>query len=311
MNPLPTVIIPFYKLRYLEAALDSLAAQGMGRFKVFIGDDASPENPLALMEKYRDSLDIEYHRFESNLGGTSLTRHWDRCVKKTNGEWLWLFSDDDVASSGCMRGFVRTLEETKGSFDVYRFNTQMIDGEGKLTHRHPVHPKVEGAPEFALAKILGERFSFAVEYIFRRSSYEACGGFKEFPLAWCSDDASWISFGRRTGIRTIEGAEVLWRKSGLNISSPNPLHVSRKLEAFQSYLLWLRSEFPDASFQQRLKAGIAEKFPNQIQHWGGNPGWVEGMRFWFFFSRFTGRLNPLLLRTLLGASGLRRKWRLF
>jgi hypothetical protein len=41
----------------------------LGGFKVFIGDYASPEDPH--LEKYKDSLDINYHRFESNLGGIS------------------------------------------------------------------------------------------------------------------------------------------------------------------------------------------------------------------------------------------------
>jgi hypothetical protein len=37
------IIIPYYKLCFFEENLQSLAAQTDKRFKVYIGDDASPE----------------------------------------------------------------------------------------------------------------------------------------------------------------------------------------------------------------------------------------------------------------------------
>lgn len=44
------IIIPYYKLRFFEATLESLANQTDKRFKVYIGDDASPENLADLLE---------------------------------------------------------------------------------------------------------------------------------------------------------------------------------------------------------------------------------------------------------------------
>jgi hypothetical protein len=49
-----------------EATLQSLVNQTDQRFHVYIGDDASPENPLPLLEKYRQN-DFSYYRFEENL----------------------------------------------------------------------------------------------------------------------------------------------------------------------------------------------------------------------------------------------------
>ncbi len=47
------IVIPYYKLTFLEATLLSLANQTDQRFKVYIGDDASPEDCTPLLEKYR------------------------------------------------------------------------------------------------------------------------------------------------------------------------------------------------------------------------------------------------------------------
>ena len=299
MSNLLTIIIPYYKLRYLDAALASLSRQSRRGFKVFIGDDASPEEPRALLQKYQDVLDISYHRFDENLGRTSLVKQWDRCVRETDSEWVWLFSDDDVAEPDCIESFFSTLEKTKGRFNVYRFNTDMIDGNDAIINQLPNHPQFESVTDFAVAKVSFERFSFAVEHIFRRSAFDAAGGFVEFPLAWCSDDASWVVFAQSSGLCTMETGKVLWRMSGMNLSSPIPELVSQKLEAFRRYLLWLSNKFPDSSFHQRLKFSV-QKFPDQLQHWGGAPHIVDGLKFWLFIVKFTGRLNLPLLRTILG-----------
>lgn len=38
------IVIPYYKLTFFEETLQSLANQSDKRFKVYIGDDASPED---------------------------------------------------------------------------------------------------------------------------------------------------------------------------------------------------------------------------------------------------------------------------
>ena len=297
MSDFLTIVIPYYKLRYLDAALTSLAAQSQKGFKLFIGDDASPEDPGELIRKYEDVLDIRYHRFDENLGRKSLVKQWDRCVRETDSEWVWLFSDDDVAEPECIESFLSTLEKTEGRYNVYRFNTDIIDGNDAIMHQIPNHPQFESVTEFALAKVAFERFSFGVEHIFRRSAFDAANGFVEFPLAWCSDDASWIVFGQSSGFCTMEAGKVLFRVSGINLSSPIPELVGQKLEAFRLYLLWLSNKFPDSSFHQRLKFGV-RKFADQLQYWGGPPNIIDGLKFWWFFVKFTGRLNLRLLRTI-------------
>jgi len=52
------IVIPYYKLTFFEATLQSLADQTDKRFKVYIGDDASPENPSRLLERYQGKFDF-------------------------------------------------------------------------------------------------------------------------------------------------------------------------------------------------------------------------------------------------------------
>ena len=80
------IIIPFFKLNFFRITLNSLANQSNKQFKVYVGDDASPVNPLDLLKEFEGKFDFIYHRFETNLGSVSLVKHWDRCISMTDGE---------------------------------------------------------------------------------------------------------------------------------------------------------------------------------------------------------------------------------
>jgi glycosyltransferase involved in cell wall biosynthesis len=305
MKPSLTIVIPYYKRRYLELALESLARQTDQNFDVFIGDDGSPENSSDIVRKFHDRLKIKCRRFPDNLGGTSLVAHWNRCVRETTSEWIWLFSDDDEASANCVAEFLKALTETNGRFDLYRFNTKIINAASEIIFDPPRHSLVEAAEEFLFAKFTERRTSCAVEYIFRRNAFDTRDGFINFPLAWCSDDASWLAFSRRTGIRAIQDAYVRWRLSDFNISAPNPTLINIKLNAFRQYLLWLRAEFQDPAIQKKLRTEVGKWFPDQVDRWGGKPGWIAGAKFWWFFSWYSRRADFELLRTLLNLPRVR------
>ena len=59
--------------------------------------------------------------------------------------------------------------------------------------RHLWVKKISGY-DFLLDKLEGRIYSAACEYVFSRDIYRKAGGFVKFPLAWCSDDATWTKF---------------------------------------------------------------------------------------------------------------------
>ncbi len=234
------IIIPAYKARYLKDSLASIANQTVKDFKVYIGDDHSPENLKDICLSFAGEIDLEYHRFPENLGGISLVQQWQRCIALSKEEpWIWLFSDDDVMEPQCVEWFYRSLSDTKEAFDVYRFNNYMTDADGAVTLVSPQHPATESGFDFARARLRAERISSACEYIFSRRAYSEKAGIVEFPLAWCSDDATWIKFSGNRGIYTIAGPRVHWRTSGLNISTNDSRHKGPKMIALVQYLYWL------------------------------------------------------------------------
>ncbi len=234
------IVIPAFKPDFFRVALESLDCQTDRRFRVYVGNDGGPESLESICADF-PGLDLEYSRFPDNLGGSSLTEHWDRCVSMSHEPWVWLFADDDVMAHDCVASFYASLEDLDGH-DIVRFNTSIIDAEGATVQVNPPHPPVESGADFVFSRLKGDRSSFAVEYIFRRRAYEAVGGFPDYPAAWCADDASWCILSRRGGIRTLGTGRVYWRASGLNISDMKRHRSGEKLAAITRYLHFVDRE---------------------------------------------------------------------
>jgi hypothetical protein len=144
------IVIPYFKRTFFEATLESLANQTDKRFKVYIGDDATPENPSDLLEKYKGKFDFAYHRFETNLGGISLTQQWERCIALSGEEgWIMILGDDDVLGENVTAAFYDNLPEVEQKeINVVRFATQKIGRDGNFISDFYYHPQIENAVDF-------------------------------------------------------------------------------------------------------------------------------------------------------------------
>lgn len=239
------IIIPAYKAMYLESTLNSFVSQTESDFNIYIGDDNSPEDIYSIVKRFRHKLNIKYIKFEENIGSNSLTKQWERCIELSNEEWVWLFSDDDIASPYCVEVFYKSVSNVS---KFYKFHTSIINGEGTNIRgdKESVN-KVENyitSQDFIDRRLDARGFrSFAVEYIFHRSLYDKLN-FVDFPMAWASDDASWLIYSLENSKKiTILDEKVFWRLSDSNISSKNSdnIIVSKKIIASINFINWLRN----------------------------------------------------------------------
>ena len=247
------IIIPAYKPDYLYETLESLCTQSTKDFTVYVGDDNSPYDLYKTVEQFKDKLDIQYVKFDTNLGGHSLTKQWERCIDLSNEEWIWLFSDDDIANPNCVDTFYKSIDHAS---KLYKFNTKIIDGNGKLIARK--FDKINlltgrlTSQEFIDNRLASNGFrSFAVEYIFHRDLYDK-HKFVEFPIAWASDDATWLIYSLENNSNIdILNCEVYWRLSGNNISSNTKdlLIIDQKIESSKRFILWLKKISLDYNVQ--------------------------------------------------------------
>ena len=215
------IVIPAYKGRFLKETLDSIAVQAhKDEFVLYIGDDASPERLDKIVESYQNKVNLVYHRFSENMGGKDLVAHWERCIQ---------------LSADHQRGY------------FFRFPLAVIDGENKrIRANRPLEEGSVSCYRLLLDKLQGKIDSAAVEYVFSREIWQSAGGFVHFPMAWCSDDATWAAFARHAGgVISLPGQPVCWRNvEGANISN-SAGHDKDKLHATILFLRWMRNMFSD------------------------------------------------------------------
>lgn len=247
------IVIPAYKATFFKETLESIARQTDNRFTVYVGDDHSPENLHPIIEAYKDKIDIVYHRFDKNMGGTDLVGQWNRCIDLAREEpWIWLFSDDDLMDEKCVEAFYQTIETNKDE-DLFHFDVKIINENSVVTGKFQPFPQRLSSDEFFASRIQYALSSYVVEYIFSRYIYLKEGRFQNFDLAWGSDDATWMKFGKRKGIYTIKGPFVQWRYSQINISSNvgDRKTIIRKLASNEAYILWVRQFFEQNNLPDR------------------------------------------------------------
>ena len=232
------IIIPYYKLIFFEETLESLSNQTDKRFKVYIGDDASLENPMALLNKYKAKIDYEYHRFENNLGSISLTQQWERCIALSeNEDWIMVLGDDDVLSEKVIEVFYENLEEIEEKkINVLRYSSQKIDKDGNIISQVYQHPKIEKSTDFLFRK---SRSSLS-EYVFKKTKINEIG-FKNFPLGWFSDILAVLEFSDFNNIYSINKVIVFVRISDLSISG-NQKNLKLKNQSAFKFYYYLLSE---------------------------------------------------------------------
>jgi glycosyltransferase involved in cell wall biosynthesis len=257
------IVIPYYKLTFFEATLESLANQTNKQFKVYIGDDASPETPSDLLEKYNGKFDFEYHRFETNLGGVSLVEQWHRCIALIQQEeWLLVLGDDDVLQDNFVATFYENLKEIDAlKINVIRYATVVINDKGEEVSKVHTHPKLETSTDFLMRKFKGGTRSSLSEFIFRRTEFDKVK-FKDLPLAWYSDYLAVLEVSNFSSLYTINASNVYFRHSGLNITSKRDNLITKNIATFgfYYYLLDKKKDFFNAEQIIILKNQLEKTF---------------------------------------------------
>lgn len=234
------IVIPYYKRKYFKQTLQSLAAQTDKRFKVYIGNDASPEPIDDLLAQYKDKLSIQYHFFEQNVGGTNLAGQWHRCLEMLQDEkWFLILGDDDYLSENFVASFyTHIVEIITQNIRVIKYKSIVVDQHNKILQEKKDTPQIWSAWDHFFDKYLYEGRSSLSEHIFLRDP-QVSRHFNEMPLAWHSDDLAQLEHSDFGNIFYIKEATCYVHFSADNISGQqSSIAIKRAASAyFYNYLL--------------------------------------------------------------------------
>ncbi|OWR15752.1 glycosyltransferase family 2 protein [Chryseobacterium sp. VAUSW3] len=238
MNKL-AIVIPYYKMVFFEETLKSVASQTDKRFTLYIGNDASPDDPFPLIDKYFPDGSYNYIDYKENLGGKNLAMQWERILENVTEEWFHILGDDDVISENFVEEFYKDMPVIiQKECNVVKFSQCWINENGeRITDFTDYEQLIDPADNIGYKIMKAERSSLS-EHIFRKKQYLKFN-FKKFPLAWATDDVAVLEFSERKYIYFIRNSKVLVRVSNENISgrTDNQLEKKNAKIASEKYLI--------------------------------------------------------------------------
>lgn len=228
-----TIVISYYNLRFLEQTLNSLASQTDKDFKVFIGNDCSPENPQNIIEKFSDKISIKYVEFDKNLGSLDLTKQWERCLKYVESPYFIILGDDDLLSNNTIYEFNKFQKNNTEIFNVYRLGIRRIDEVGNFISKEIVYKDYESSTDFIVKRAKNEVISSLGEYIFATEKYKQVG-VASYPKAFYSDNMMVLQISDFGVIKNIKNAFSIIRVSQYSFSGnfSNDIYIHRAASLF-------------------------------------------------------------------------------
>jgi len=114
-----SVAIPTYNgSRYIQETLDSIISQlGNDCVEIVISDNASTDGTPEIIKEYQNKYSfIKYFRNDEDLGAD---RNFDLAVRRSTGEYVWLFSDDDKMVPGAIEKVLDVLKDHPGLATIF------------------------------------------------------------------------------------------------------------------------------------------------------------------------------------------------
>ncbi len=118
MNLLVSICIPTYNgAFFLEEALESVKKQTYNNIEVIVSDDASIDDTLAIVKKFRDGVDFPVTILSHKPNG--IGANWNNCIKHAKGEYIKFLFQDDVLLPHCVERMVSIAESAENVGMVY------------------------------------------------------------------------------------------------------------------------------------------------------------------------------------------------
>lgn len=183
------IVVPFYKIDFFEETIQSIARQTDQRFRLYIGNDASPDDPLPLIQKYLNPDQYRYFNYDKNLGGVNLALQWERILENVEEEWFQILGDDDCIADNFVSSFYATQAHFS-NVSLVKVASVVVNENNKALFSFTQNYKsgLYDALAFFYLKASGQMNSSLSEHIFLNKRFREINKFRKYPLAWHTDD---------------------------------------------------------------------------------------------------------------------------
>jgi glycosyltransferase involved in cell wall biosynthesis len=125
-------IATYNRARFLREALDSIIYQLTSECEIVISDNASTDETQTVVSEYVGRFpNVRYYRNQSNIG---LDRNFDTAVSMADGEYCWLFADDDIFKEGAVAAVLAATRDNY-SLVIVNWEQKTLDLSTTLVER--------------------------------------------------------------------------------------------------------------------------------------------------------------------------------
>lgn len=240
-TPTISFILPAYKGRWIKQAIESVLAQTYQNIELVIINDQSPDNLDEIIGAYTDKR-IRYYTNPQNIGGKSLVKQWENCIRYANGDYLAIAADDDIYHPRFAEECIK-LAERYPKVDIIRARTEQIDENGVLLGVDNSFPEYISQLEYIFRYRDGSAFICMGNFLFKTTTLQQ-KGFVDFPMALGSDIATSIVMAEN-GMCNTHDVLFSFRQSTMHISG-SKTHLKPKMDAITRFFHWMMAfDYPE------------------------------------------------------------------
>lgn len=270
-RPLLSICMPTYNFgAFIGETLASIVPQLTSAVEIIVLDGGSTDNTSQAVDTFARKHPALSYVQQPFRGG--IDRDMARSVDLARGDYVWLFSSDDVMRP---RALGRVLQEIQSGLDLYLCGLTLCDKQMHILGEQPVSSAPWGSVfqladagererYFALARRSTALFSFMGSLIFRRSKWQE-GRLEEAYVGSCW--AHVVRFMRlvRGGLSLKYLGISLQLKRGDNDSFIDKGVIHRYGITIDGYHRIAADVFGEASIEARhMRRVIAEEFPFSV-----------------------------------------------
>lgn len=236
-RPRASVLLTSYNHeRFVEQALESVAAQTFRDFELIVTDDCSTDGSAAKIRAWLDrtGFPATFIINDTNLG---ITKVRNNALRVANGRFVCSLAGDDFYEPERLAVQVGAFESCDDAVGVVYSDMRVVDENGAVIepsfHRCPGRhwPPPEGS---VWSRLLGDNFIPAPGVMIRRDAVDAVGGYDESLVA--EDYDMWLRLADRFEFRFVDACVSNYRVLPSSLSRA-PDRVRERLECDVRILL--------------------------------------------------------------------------
>ncbi|HZS05717.1 MAG TPA: glycosyltransferase [Blastocatellia bacterium] len=223
MSQLVSVIVPCYnQAHFLGAAIESILNQTYPHFEIIVVNDGSTDDTAEVAARHPGVR----HLYQPNRG---LSAARNTGARASRGAYLVFLDADDLLLPNALEDGVKCLSEHPEAGLAYGLYQLMAeDGAPLQLDARPVPEKIDYE-----AFLRGNRVGMVATGVYRRSAFEAVGGFNP-TVRCCEDYELYLRFVRDFPIARHPDVVAVYRQHGAGLSRNSALMLITLLKIFQA-----------------------------------------------------------------------------